>query len=98
MMSLSTNSSARNNSRYPFTASQWQELEHQALIFKYMVSGMPIPPDLLFTIKRSMDSNKLILHQPQHSKSPFTLFFSINKHTHTSVLSFFGKIRTLDFS
>ncbi|XP_021901953.1 growth-regulating factor 1 isoform X3 [Carica papaya] len=43
--------SARN--RFPFTASQWQELEHQALIFKYMVSGIPIPPDLLFAIKRS---------------------------------------------
>ncbi|CAK9140999.1 unnamed protein product [Ilex paraguariensis] len=60
-------STGRN--RYPFTASQWQELEHQALIFKYMVSGMPIPPDLLFTIKRSLDSSlssKLMLQQPQH--------------------------------
>ncbi|XP_017221914.1 growth-regulating factor 1 [Daucus carota subsp. sativus] len=66
MMSLSSPAGARSNTRYPFTASQWQELEHQALIFKYMVSGMPIPPDLLFTIKRSMDPNKLILHQPQH--------------------------------
>ncbi|KAK2991943.1 hypothetical protein RJ640_027834 [Escallonia rubra] len=49
-------SGARNgissSSRFPFTASQWQELEHQALIFKYMISGMPIPPDLIFTIKR----------------------------------------------
>ncbi|CAA6658677.1 unnamed protein product [Spirodela intermedia] len=32
-----------NSSRCPFTASQWQELEHQALIFKYMASG-PGPP------------------------------------------------------
>ncbi|KAI5674289.1 hypothetical protein M9H77_14653 [Catharanthus roseus] len=58
---------ARN--RYPFTATQWQELEHQALIFKYMVSGMPIPPDLLYTIRRSLDSSlssQLLLHQPQH--------------------------------
>ncbi|KAF8393617.1 hypothetical protein HHK36_021862 [Tetracentron sinense] len=54
--------SARNRS--PFTASQWQELEHQALIFKYMVSGMPIPPDLIFTIKRSLDSSRLLPHQP----------------------------------
>ncbi|KAH7853705.1 hypothetical protein Vadar_005712 [Vaccinium darrowii] len=59
--------SGRN--RFPFTATQWQELEHQALIFKYMVSGNPIPPDLLFTVKSSLDSSlssKLILHQPQH--------------------------------
>ncbi|PON53641.1 Growth-regulating factor [Parasponia andersonii] len=57
--------------RFPFTASQWQELEHQALIFKYMVSGIPIPPDLIFTIKRSyMDSavlpSKLFPHHSQH--------------------------------
>ncbi|XP_058206546.1 growth-regulating factor 1-like [Rhododendron vialii] len=59
--------SGRN--RFPFTATQWQELEHQALIFKYMVSGNPIPPDLLFTVKSSLESSlssKLILHQPQH--------------------------------
>ncbi|XP_059634755.1 growth-regulating factor 1-like isoform X2 [Cornus florida] len=56
--------SGRNS--FPFTASQWQELEHQALIFKYMVSGVPIPSDLLFTLKRSLDSSNLILHQPQH--------------------------------
>ncbi|CAN0906895.1 Growth-regulating factor 5 [Linum grandiflorum] len=31
-----------------FTSTQWQELEHQALIYKYMVSGVPIPPQLLF--------------------------------------------------
>ncbi|XP_042947705.1 growth-regulating factor 5 isoform X3 [Carya illinoinensis] len=47
--------SARNRS--PFTSTQWQELEHQALIFKYMVSGIPIPPDLLYGIKRSLDSS-----------------------------------------
>ncbi|KAJ7979257.1 Growth-regulating factor-like protein [Quillaja saponaria] len=57
-------------SRFPFTASQWQELEHQALIFKYMASGLPIPPDLLFAIKRSsLDSplsSRLLSHQPRH--------------------------------
>ncbi|XP_012077032.1 growth-regulating factor 1 isoform X2 [Jatropha curcas] len=56
--------------KFPFTASQWQELEHQALIFKYMVSGIPIPSDLLFTIKRScLDSplsSKLFPRQPSH--------------------------------
>ncbi|PKA47039.1 Growth-regulating factor 1 [Apostasia shenzhenica] len=43
----------KSSSRYPFTASQWQELEHQALIYKYMVSGSPIPPDLIIPIRRS---------------------------------------------
>lgn len=46
-------SSSGRSMRFPFTPSQWQELEHQALIYKYMVSGIPIPPDLLFSIKRS---------------------------------------------
>ncbi|KAI7724515.1 hypothetical protein M8C21_028996 [Ambrosia artemisiifolia] len=57
-------------SRFPFTSSQWQELEHQALVYKYMISGMPIPPDLLFSIQRSLDSStKLFLHHhsPLHS-------------------------------
>ncbi|KAJ1253719.1 hypothetical protein BS78_K206900 [Paspalum vaginatum] len=33
--------------RYPFTASQWQELEHQALIYKCLASGKPIPAYLM---------------------------------------------------
>ncbi|XXG81693.1 hypothetical protein AAC387_Pa09g2268 [Persea americana] len=41
---------------FPFTASQWQELEHQALIFKYMVAGIPIPSDLLYPFRRGMDA------------------------------------------
>ncbi|GKV17908.1 hypothetical protein SLEP1_g28361 [Rubroshorea leprosula] len=53
--------------RFPFTASQWQELEHQALFFKYLISGIPIPPDLLISIKRScFDSSRLFPRQPQH--------------------------------
>ncbi|KAK8509119.1 hypothetical protein V6N13_062171 [Hibiscus sabdariffa] len=54
--------SGRN--RFPFTATQWQELEHQALIFKYVVSGIPIPPDLLFSIKRSCFDTRLFSSQP----------------------------------
>ncbi|XP_073155920.1 growth-regulating factor 1-like isoform X2 [Henckelia pumila] len=56
--------------RYPFTAIQWQELEHQALVFKYMASGIPVPPDLLFSIRRSLDSSfssSFLLQQPQHT-------------------------------
>ncbi|GAV82706.1 WRC domain-containing protein/QLQ domain-containing protein [Cephalotus follicularis] len=66
MLSASSSSSARN-SRSPFTPTQWQELEHQALIFKYMVSGVPIPPELIYTVKRSLDSSlppTLLPHQP----------------------------------
>ncbi|XP_017240572.1 growth-regulating factor 1-like isoform X2 [Daucus carota subsp. sativus] len=69
MMMMSPNASgARNNTRFPFTPTQWQELEHQALIFKYMASGNPIPHELLSTIKTSSWdplSNLLHLHPPQ---------------------------------
>ncbi|KAF6139194.1 hypothetical protein GIB67_040341 [Kingdonia uniflora] len=49
----------------PFTSSQWQELEQQALIFKHMVSGIPIPSELIFHFRRSLDSSRLMFtHQP----------------------------------
>ncbi|CAA0836833.1 Growth-regulating factor 5, partial [Striga hermonthica] len=57
-----------NYGRFPFTASQWEELEQQALVFKYMVSGALVPPDLIFTLQRSLQSSlssKILLHQPQ---------------------------------
>ncbi|WOL11586.1 hypothetical protein Cni_G20350 [Canna indica] len=49
-------------SRYPFTASQWQELELQALVFKYMVSGIPVPSDLILCIRRSLFMDPQTLH------------------------------------
>ncbi|KAL2521373.1 Growth-regulating factor [Forsythia ovata] len=52
--------------KLPFTAVQWQELEHQAMIYKYLVAGLPIPPDLVIPIRHSFeiegnDSNDLNL-------------------------------------
>lgn len=41
-------------SRFCFTQSQWQELEHQALIFKYMLAGVPVPAELLLPIRKSV--------------------------------------------
>ncbi|KAE8708500.1 putative Tetratricopeptide repeat-like superfamily protein [Hibiscus syriacus] len=62
--------SGRN--RYPFAATQLKELEHHALIFKSIVSSILIPPDLIFSIKRSFleeeysFSSKFFSYQPQH--------------------------------
>ncbi|CAK7356010.1 unnamed protein product [Dovyalis caffra] len=36
-----------------FTVAQWHELEHQALIFKYLKAGLPVPPYLLLPIRKS---------------------------------------------
>ncbi|KAL6348989.1 hypothetical protein AAG906_033645 [Vitis piasezkii] len=40
--------------RVPFTAAQWQELERQTMIYKYMMASVPIPPELLIPISRSL--------------------------------------------
>lgn len=46
---------AENGYRPPFTAVQWQELEHQAMIYKYLVAGIPVPADLVVPIRRSFE-------------------------------------------
>ncbi|XP_051151532.1 growth-regulating factor 4-like isoform X2 [Andrographis paniculata] len=51
--------------RPPFTAVQWQELEHQAMIYKYLVAGLPVPPDLIMPIRRSFDAlSARFFHHP----------------------------------
>lgn len=45
-----------SGSRGPFTPSQWMELEQQALIFKCLANNTPIPPHLLFPIRKAYDS------------------------------------------
>ncbi|KAH6783489.1 hypothetical protein C2S52_008448 [Perilla frutescens var. hirtella] len=51
--------------RAPFTAVQWQELEHQAMIYKYLVAGLPVPPDLVLPIRRSFDAlSARFFHHP----------------------------------
>ncbi|KAF9621521.1 hypothetical protein IFM89_022539, partial [Coptis chinensis] len=41
--------------RGPFTPSQWMELEHQALIYKYINANVPIPSNLLIPIRRALN-------------------------------------------
>ncbi|KAK1379044.1 Growth-regulating factor [Heracleum sosnowskyi] len=42
--------------RPPFTSVQWQELEHQALIYKYLIAGLPVPSELLVPIRKSLEA------------------------------------------
>ncbi|XP_055960826.1 uncharacterized protein LOC126673818 [Mercurialis annua] len=44
------------DARGPFTPSQWMELEHQALIYKYITANVPIPSNLLIPIRKALDS------------------------------------------
>lgn len=41
---------------FPFTLAQWKELERQAMIYKYMISSVPVPSDLLFPHSRSFSA------------------------------------------
>ncbi|KAK6926206.1 Glutamine-Leucine-Glutamine, QLQ [Dillenia turbinata] len=52
----------------PFTLSQWQELEHQVLILKYLMAGLPVPPDLVLPIRKSFESmSSRFFHRPTMS-------------------------------
>ncbi|XP_057970015.1 growth-regulating factor 4-like isoform X2 [Malania oleifera] len=56
----------------PFTVSQWQELEHQALIFKYLMAGLPVPPDLVLPIQKSFESmSARFFHHPSMAYCSF---------------------------
>ncbi|KAM3310985.1 hypothetical protein ACQJBY_031572 [Aegilops geniculata] len=48
--------SAMARVRGPFTPSQWMELEHQALIYKYLAANIAVPHNLLVPIRRSVTS------------------------------------------
>ncbi|XP_020533167.1 growth-regulating factor 3 isoform X2 [Jatropha curcas] len=50
-----------------FSLAQWQELELQALIYRYMLAGATVPPELLQPIKKSIIHSPYFLHHPlQH--------------------------------
>ncbi|CAB4271658.1 unnamed protein product [Prunus armeniaca] len=55
---------------FPFTNTQWKELERQAMIYKYMVASLPVPRDLLFPITRAPSS-------PTISQSPLSSGFNL---------------------
>ncbi|KAG2686519.1 hypothetical protein I3760_09G009200 [Carya illinoinensis] len=55
-----------------FSLAQWQELELQALIFRYMLAGAAVPPELLQPIKKSLvHSPPYFLHHPLQHYSHF---------------------------
>ncbi|KAF8017812.1 hypothetical protein BT93_H2879 [Corymbia citriodora subsp. variegata] len=47
-----------------FSLAQWQELELQALIYRYMIAGAAVPAELLQPIKKSLLQAPYFLHHP----------------------------------
>lgn len=70
--------------RGPFTPSQWMELEHQALIYKYITANSPVPSNLLNPIRKALESAGLSSFPSAHLRpntlgwSAFHLGFSNN--------------------
>ncbi|CAN1341285.1 Growth-regulating factor 2 [Linum perenne] len=56
--------------RGQLTVSQWMELEHQALIYKYLTSNLPVPHNLLIPIKRALESAALPSFSPAGFLTP----------------------------
>lgn len=56
-----------------FSMAQWQELELQALIFRHMLAGAAVPPELLHLLKKS-----LILTSP----SPYYMPHPLQHYSH----------------
>ncbi|GLJ40698.1 hypothetical protein SUGI_0840610 [Cryptomeria japonica] len=82
-MGMGSYGTAVQGSRFCFTPSQWQELEHQALIFKYMTAGIQVPTDLLMPIRKSLTelTGLSALSAPRHPTmgwSSFNLRFANN--------------------
>ncbi|KAL0336989.1 UNVERIFIED_CONTAM: Growth-regulating factor 3 [Sesamum calycinum] len=57
-----------------FSLSQWQELELQALIFRHMIAGAAVPPELLHLVKKS-----LINSSSSSSSSQYYLSHSLHQ-------------------
>ncbi|KAA8540088.1 hypothetical protein F0562_026780 [Nyssa sinensis] len=64
---------------FPFTSAQWKELERQAMIYKYMMAYVPVPPDLLLPINRNIFAESQSHAHLGNGPSTFNLRFSSNK-------------------
>ena len=77
-----------SGARAPFTTGQWAELEHQALIFKYMMANVSVPQELLNPIRKSVATmNGLAGHHANNCKSIFMHYLishSVQPATHNA--------------
>ncbi|KAK4436187.1 Growth-regulating factor 7 [Sesamum alatum] len=57
------------NVGFPFTAAQWKELERQAMIYKYMISSVPVPADLLFPFSTNFAGSSAACNGSRYSRN-----------------------------
>ncbi|KAH0971590.1 hypothetical protein GBA52_023746 [Prunus armeniaca] len=80
LSAFSESTPASASTRFPkmgsyFSFSQLQELELQALIFRYMLAGAAVPPELLQPIRKSLLHS--LLHISSTTLFNSTLIFSL---------------------
>lgn len=63
LMNNTAAAAAAIEGRPPFTASQLEELRVQVLIFKHILMGVPVPPELLLLVRRSLEAMAARLYQ-----------------------------------
>ncbi|WCJ26652.1 growth-regulating factor 8 [Euphorbia peplus] len=54
--------------RVPFTVAQWQELERQNIIYRYLMASVPVPAELLIPILRTQTQPQT--HSNSNTSSP----------------------------
>ncbi|KAL6606322.1 hypothetical protein ACP70R_041975 [Stipagrostis hirtigluma subsp. patula] len=69
-----------------FTAAQWAELEQQALIYKYLMAGVPVPPDLLLPVRAGPAAAATAFSFAGAAASPF-----YHHHPSLSYYAYYGK-------
>ncbi|MED6163128.1 hypothetical protein PIB30_076854 [Stylosanthes scabra] len=73
MMMMGNNNVGRVLGAALFTPSQWMELEHQALIYKYITANVPVPSHLLIPIRKALDSTSAFCNFPNALLRPNAL-------------------------
>ncbi|KAK1393580.1 Growth-regulating factor [Heracleum sosnowskyi] len=53
-----------------FSMAQWQELEVQACVYRHLIAGAPVPPQLLHLVKKSLILNSQS-SSPYYHSSPY---------------------------
>ncbi|XP_051142464.1 growth-regulating factor 2-like [Andrographis paniculata] len=63
---------------FPFTSAQWRELERQAMIYKYMMCSVPVPPELLFPLAKNFPPPAAASVLDSSASSVYNVRFSRN--------------------
>ncbi|KAE8669146.1 hypothetical protein F3Y22_tig00112254pilonHSYRG00126 [Hibiscus syriacus] len=82
----------------PFSPCQLMELEHQALIYKYIISNVPIPSNLLIPIRKSLVSADFSIFSGGFLRPSTCTFFLVWEAREKKKQTFLGFVFSFLFS